>query len=210
MLPTAPDQGVTLAHQETVAGFQRRVRRNVRRAVDVAQGQGLAAVQHVQQQPSVALSGVVRVEDAEVGVELHQPVGIARGQLDVGNGLVGRMKRVNGKVRRPVNLRILARFTKRLPAGKGTLRSDFKPGDRHSSLLNLTRFPCVFASLRHCVIAFDLTPELAEELADFAGQQAGLLEGGEVAAAGHFLPAAHVVGALGPLAGRAGRFPAGT
>ncbi len=46
-------------------------------------------------------------------------------------------------------------------------------------------------------------PQGAEEVADILHQQVRLLQGGEVAAAGHHRPLLDVVGAIGPLTGRA-------
>ena len=47
------------------------------------------------------------------------------------------------------------------------------------------------------------SPQPAKERANVLRQQCGLLHRGEVAAPGHLGPALHIVGALGPLAGRA-------
>ena len=158
VLPAAPHHGVALPHQEPVARVQGRVGRNVRCAVDVAQGKGFAPVQHVQQQPPVAFAWIVRAEDAKVRAELDLALGIARGQLDIGDGLVGRMERVNGKVSCPVYLRVRACGAEGLSIGKGTLRSDFKPGDWHSFLLDrmsnhrYTEVHRYFYSLSLCVL----------------------------------------------------------
>ena len=78
VLPAAPDDGIALPHQEAVAGVQRRVWCDVGSAVDVAQGQGLASIQHVEQQAAITFGRVVRPQNAEIGREFHQPLLVAR------------------------------------------------------------------------------------------------------------------------------------
>ena len=121
VLPAAPDDGVALAHQEAVAGVQGRVRSDVGGAVDVAQGQGLAPVEDVEEQAAVALGRVVGAQDAEVGGELDESLLIAGRELDVGDGLVGRMHGVDGEVGDAIDLGVGANVAEGLAVGEGFL-----------------------------------------------------------------------------------------
>lgn len=98
-------------------------------------GQGLAPIEHVEKQPAVALCRIFGAQDAEVGGELHQPLLVARRELDVGDGLVCLMQRVDDEVSNAVDLRVRASIAERLAAGERFLRSDFKPGYGHCFLL---------------------------------------------------------------------------
>ena len=88
VLPPRPGHRVALAHQETVAEVLARGR-VVRpgRAVEHAERDLAAAVRHIQEEAAIASAGGAK--EIEVRGGLGEPLGIARGQAQIGDGLIG-------------------------------------------------------------------------------------------------------------------------
>ena len=95
------------------------IRRRVGRAVQIFQSQLLASVQHVQQQPAVAVVIVHRLDDPKVGRELHEPVAVSRRQRNVRDHRVVRMRRIHREVRQPVNLLVPPHVAETCPSANG-------------------------------------------------------------------------------------------
>jgi hypothetical protein len=102
-LPADPGHRVAVAHQELIAEILagRRVVR-ARSGVEHAEGDLAAAVGHVEEQP--AAPAVERPQEVEVGGVLHEPAGIARGQTQVRDRLVGPGRRIRGEVQHALEL----------------------------------------------------------------------------------------------------------
>ena len=110
-----------------------RIRRRVRRAVEILQRQFLPPVQHVQQQPPIAMVIVHWLDDPEIRRKLHQPVAIPWRQPNVGNCRIIPVRRINGKMRHTVDPLIPTHVAKSLPARESRPRIDLQPGKRHFS-----------------------------------------------------------------------------
>jgi len=87
-LPADPGHRVAGAHQEAVAEVLARGR-VVRpgRAVEHAERDLAAAVRHIQEEAAIASAGGAK--EIEVRGGLDEPLGIARGQAQIGDGLIG-------------------------------------------------------------------------------------------------------------------------
>jgi hypothetical protein len=131
MLPAAPGDGVTPAHQEAIAWVHRLVRGHLRRAVEVPQGRRTAPVKNVKQDAVVSPSWLHWPEDAKVRREGHLTAGIPRRQFQVSNRAVGGMAGINSEVGYAINLLIRAGLFKNLTMGKGLLRCYVKFGYCH-------------------------------------------------------------------------------
>ena len=86
-VPAARHERVAAAHQEPVAGV-RRGRRIVAaraRVVQLAQREHPPAVVELVEDAAVALRGVDRAQNEEIGSVLHHAAGVPRRQLDVGD-----------------------------------------------------------------------------------------------------------------------------
>ena len=96
-----------MAHQKPVAGIGRpgRIDRP-RHAVECRQRQPVAAVRDVEQQAVVPARLVFWRKDADIRGEMHQAIASALGQVDIGDGAVQRMRRIDGEMRRAVELLI--------------------------------------------------------------------------------------------------------
>src|SRR5215470_3921737 len=79
----------------------------------------------------VAAPVVLGDDDADVSRETRQPVGVTRCQKQVRDPLVEGMVRVNGKVRRAVELHVWACVTKGSPPGERLPSFDLEGGDGH-------------------------------------------------------------------------------
>ena len=93
VLPTAPNYGVALAHQEAIARPQ-----PLPGAVEIGQYGGVAPVHHVKYDAVAAPRRVFGLQDAEVGDAVRATGGIPGSQLQVGDDLVGRVVGVNCQV----------------------------------------------------------------------------------------------------------------
>ena len=118
VLPDAPDQAVSVAHHEAVARVRVGVGRRIGRAVDVLQRQLLAAIEHIEQQSTVTVVGVHRLDDAEVCRKLHVAFRVARRQRDVRNGGILRIGRVRSEMRHAVQLLVSAHIAECLAIGE--------------------------------------------------------------------------------------------
>jgi hypothetical protein len=105
VLPAAPDDRKAMAHQKPVAsiGWHRRIDWP-RHPVEARQCQAVAAVRHIEKQAMIAARRVLRREDADIGREMHQAVAVALGHIDIGDGAVRRVPRINGEMRCAVKL----------------------------------------------------------------------------------------------------------
>ncbi|HET6197274.1 MAG TPA: hypothetical protein VFE12_16045, partial [Acetobacteraceae bacterium] len=63
-----------------------------------------AAIEHLVQEATVALCGVGRLEDAEVGREVDEAIVAALTLVQVDDRLVGRVRRVDGEPRDAIDL----------------------------------------------------------------------------------------------------------
>ena len=126
VLPTAPNYGITVAHQEAVARPQPLVG-----AVEVGQRGGVAPVHHVKQDAVVAPLRRVGLQDAEVGDAMHQAVSVPGGQLQVGYYAIGRVIRVNGKMGQPIYLPVGSGAAKNRSIGKGPGGANLQSGNCH-------------------------------------------------------------------------------
>ena len=94
-LPAAPDDGVAPAHQVAVSGLQGR--RGVVGGGNAVQAEGgfPAPVHHVEQNAAVAPVDVHRLEHGEIRRKFHLAVGVAGGEVQVGDPMVSRVRRVH-------------------------------------------------------------------------------------------------------------------
>ena len=95
MLPAAPDHRVSRAHQEAIASVS--IPPDLvphRGVIQHVEAQLPAPVDHVVQQHAVAAGRVGRAQDHHVGRGLHQPIGVARCQRQVGDARIVRVVRV--------------------------------------------------------------------------------------------------------------------
>ncbi|MGH7048269.1 MAG: hypothetical protein ACREE2_17985 [Stellaceae bacterium] len=121
-----------MAHQKTIAsiGGPGRIDRS-RHAVKCRQCEPIAAVRYVEQQAVVPARLVYRRKDADVSREMHQAVAPAPGQIEIGDGAVQPVRRVNGEVCGAVELLVgpdIAEF----PAGGERLAGlDLEPDNSH-------------------------------------------------------------------------------
>ena len=103
-LPATPDDGVALAHQESVSRFQWRHRVcNRRRAVEPSNDGFPAPVHYVEQQPAIALAKFYRLEHREIGGHRNFASRVPGRQVQVGDHLISGMQRVHGKMDRALN-----------------------------------------------------------------------------------------------------------
>ena len=63
-------------------------------------------------------AGIFGAQNAEVGGEFHQPLLVAGSELDVGDGLVGFVHRVDGEVGNAIDLHVGANVAEGLAIGK--------------------------------------------------------------------------------------------
>ena len=117
--PPAPQDRVSLFHEEPVAGVFQRGRVVSAPSVEGPQSHLVAAVGHVVEQPPVAAAGIGRHEQEEVGPDLDAPAVVHRSQLQVTYAGVGRIARVNFDVEPPDDLLIRPGASERMPAGEG-------------------------------------------------------------------------------------------
>ena len=125
--PAAPDDRVAAAEQEAVAGVGSR-RRVVAAggAVEHAQRQLVAAVVDVVEDGAVALGGVFRREEEDVRLELDLAFRVARRQVQIDDGLVARVLRIDGEAGDADELLVGAGVAERLAAGERFTAVDFE------------------------------------------------------------------------------------
>jgi hypothetical protein len=118
MLPATPHHGVTLVHQETIPGVQRRTGDSgTWGVIEHPERQAVPPVRHVEQEAMIATLGVNRREDTNIRGETHQAVVVTRGKVEVGDPLVEGMGWVHRKMRRSIELFIWTNDTKTAPTG---------------------------------------------------------------------------------------------
>ena len=124
--PAAPDDGEAAPHQEAVARRFRRVERVVRRHVVQQVDKPLvAAVVDVVEQRAVALVGIGRAQDVEVGRVFDLAARVARRAADVDDAAVGGMRGVELAEEAPLDAHIGTGSAEGLAARKRGLRRDF-------------------------------------------------------------------------------------
>ena len=112
VLPAAPRHRVAVAHEKAVAEILGRRRiGHAHRAVEHPERHLAAAVGHVEEEPAVAARGVPRPQHVEVRFALDQTRRVARGQGEIGDGLVRRVSRVDADAEDPRDLLVGARVT---------------------------------------------------------------------------------------------------
>ena len=85
VLPATPDHGVSLAHQKAIARVQ-----TADCTVKIRQHSGVAAIDHIQEQPLVAVLGRHGLQQADICRALHQALRISGSELQVSNsGITG-------------------------------------------------------------------------------------------------------------------------
>src|SRR5262245_59328209 len=134
-LPAAPDHGIAVAHQKTIAsvGGPGRIDRP-QHAVKCRQCQPVAAVRHIEQQAVVAARLVGRRKDTDVSREMHQAVAPALGEIDIGDRAVQPMRWVNGEVCGAVELLVAPDLVEFPTIGERPAGLDLEPDNSHSTL----------------------------------------------------------------------------
>ena len=128
--PAAPGDAEALAHEEAVARALRRIQRVVRRRVVQQVDDALvAAVVDVVDERAVALHGIRRAQDVEIGRVLDLAARVARRAPQVDDGAVGRVARVELAVEAPGDAHVGPDGAEGFAAGKGRGRGDFEASD---------------------------------------------------------------------------------
>ena len=117
-LPAAEHHCVPLAHQEPVARIQRRRVIGDGRHVVETKGGLAPPVDHVKEQPPVALARLNRLEQGELGRKDDLTVSVPGSQLQVGDRRVAVIEGVYRKMGNPVNTFIRANIAKGLAIGE--------------------------------------------------------------------------------------------
>src|SRR5215472_6074574 len=135
VLPAAPDHGIAVAHQKTIAsvGWPGRIDWP-RHAVKCRQCQPVAAVRYIEQQAVVAARLLGRRKDADVSREMHQAVAPALGQIDIDDSAVQPLRRVNGEVCGAVELLVAPDMVEFPTIGERLAGLDLEPDNSHSTL----------------------------------------------------------------------------
>jgi hypothetical protein len=79
----------------------------------------------------IATLRIDRPEEAHIRSEMHQAVGIARGEVEVRDTLVAGMDRIHRKMRRAIQLLIRTRGTKGTPVSEGLPMRNLKGNYGH-------------------------------------------------------------------------------
>src|ERR1700720_634241 len=141
-LPGEPDDRVAAPHQKSVPGMRQgpRVVRG-QRVVEELQHPLVAAVAVVEKDSPVAAPGIGRLQDREIADKPDEPLGIRRRLVDVGDALLRRRVRLDGKMRPPDEPPISSRSPELMPVGKRE-----PPGNRQFHPIGHTQTPLVSLS----------------------------------------------------------------
>ena len=125
-LPTAPDYGVTPAHQVAVAGFQ--WRGGVIGSGNAVQAEGglAATIHHVEQNAAVAPVDVHRLEHGKVCRKLHAAGRIARRKFQVSDPLIAGVQRVHRVMGRAFQKFVCAHVAETLAGRETAAFGDFQ------------------------------------------------------------------------------------
>ncbi len=119
-LPGAPHHRVAAPEQVAVAGVLQRLRVVAgRRVAKVLHRALVAAVAVVEEEPPVAAGRIGRLQDAEVGGELHQAVLIARRLVQIDDACLRRRIGIDGEARPPGQPLVSAGFVECVTIGEG-------------------------------------------------------------------------------------------
>src|SRR5262249_10981997 len=133
--PAAPDDRITAAEQEAVAGIAlgRRVVA-APAAVEEPEGQFVAAIVDVVEDGTIPLRRVLRSKEEDIGLELDLAVGVPRRQVEIDDKAVARVLRIDREAGDADDLLVRAGVAERLAAGE---RLALENGERHQ------RGPCL-------------------------------------------------------------------
>ena len=158
-LPAHPDDAEPVAHEKRVAKiiFRDRVQRSG--SIEVIKDDSLSAsVGHLVEQASIAFFQIHRLEDVEIGGELHLSLGVTMGELQIHDRLVLGQGRIQGEVRFASELFVSPGQAKRLPIKDELPALHFEPrhmsfrhGDYHQSHENSKCSCCPYCSSLHFV-----------------------------------------------------------
>ena len=124
-LPPDPDQRVSLAHEEAVSHLRRSRRvRAARRPIEAPQHPLVAAIGNLEQQHAVAARGVDRLQDEQVGGEVHLAVRLRGGVDQVHDALVVPVARIDRELDPAHQLLVGPGRAERLPVGDRHPRRD--------------------------------------------------------------------------------------
>src|SRR5439155_1330906 len=136
-LPAARADGVAAAHQESIAGVDRRVRigagseGRARRVVEVGNAHRVAAIHDVDQRAAARPRAVHGDEQREVGGKLDEPGGVPRRQRDIGDAAVGGVTRIDRVAQPALQLLVGTHVAERRATGQRTAQRDLEAGDGH-------------------------------------------------------------------------------
>ncbi len=132
VLPAAPHDRVAAPHQEAVAGIGRGAGSDrPRHAVERRQRQSVAAVRHVEEQPVTAAPRILRHQDAEIGRVVDEAVAAVTGEVDIGDDAVQLVRRIDGEMRRPVELDVTPDLAERPSIGELPADVDLETDNGH-------------------------------------------------------------------------------
>jgi hypothetical protein len=121
-----------MTHQEAIARIGRRAGVDrPRNAIERSQRQAVAAVRHVEQQAMIAAPRIFRGQDPDIRGEMDETVAALWGQVDIGDATIQKMSRIDGEMRRAVDLGITPDVTKIPPAGERLTSFDLKGDNSH-------------------------------------------------------------------------------
>ena len=124
-----------MPHQEAVAGVDAVGELRRHSGTTHRHAAQSAAIDDVEEQPPVGPCRVARLEQAQVGLELDLPGSIAAGPIQVDDGRVGGMSRVDGEADEAVEAFIGAGLAEGDAPLVGCAPVDLHAGDGHGSLL---------------------------------------------------------------------------
>jgi hypothetical protein len=119
VLTGANHYGVALLHEKAIAGMQGIAGRDVRGAVEIAQGQTTAAVRDVDQQAMIAPLRLDRPQETDICRKWHPATGISWHPLNIGDELIGYMVGMHREIDGPVELFVGADSAKGSALSKG-------------------------------------------------------------------------------------------
>ena len=136
-LPAARHDDPAAPHQEAVTHVDRRIGVGVRPEhrpggmVEVGHGDRVAAVDDVEDHAAAAARTLDRQQDRHIGGELHAPLGVAWGEPDVGDPLVGGVRRVDGEAEASLELFVGTDLPEGVPPGERASEREVEAGDGH-------------------------------------------------------------------------------
>src|SRR3989454_2547787 len=132
VLPAAPGDRVAVTHEEAVAEVVRGGRvRYAGRAVEEPERHLAAAVRDVEEEAAVSARGVRRSQQVEVGPELHVASGVRRGEAEVGDGVIRRVRSVHRESNDARELLVRPRGAERVAVEHDRALRDLDADDGH-------------------------------------------------------------------------------